>query len=135
MAILLKNISSLVTVNSDSALYKAGEQMQDIGEIKNGAMIVSDTIEWVGETSELADIISHYNIDKEIDLKGKTVLPGLVDSHTHVVFGGNRSAEFGKRLQGATYAEIAEAGGGIQTTVNATRKASVEELAEVGRNL
>lgn len=135
MAILLKNISSLVTVNSDSALYKVGEQMQDIGEIKNGAMIVSDVIEWVGETSELADIITHYNIDKEIDLKGKTVLPGLVDSHTHVVFGGNRSAEFGKRLRGATYAEIAEAGGGIQTTVNATRRASVEELAEVGRGL
>lgn len=135
MAILFKNISSLVTVNSDSALYKLGEQMQDIGEIKNGAMIVSDIIEWVGETSDLADIIAHYNIDKEIDLKGKTVLPGLVDSHTHVVFGGNRSAEFGKRLRGATYVEIAEAGGGIQTTVNATRKASVEELAEVGRSL
>ncbi|MFA7326807.1 MAG: imidazolonepropionase [Candidatus Kapaibacterium sp.] len=135
MAILFKNISSLVTVNSDGALYKIGEQMQDIGEIKNGAMIVSDVIEWIGETSDLVDIISSYDIDKEIDLKGKTVLPGLVDSHTHVVFGGNRSAEFGKRLRGATYAEIAEAGGGIQTTVNATRKASIEELAEVGRNL
>lgn len=135
MAILLKNISSLVTVNSDGALYKIGEQMQDIGEIKNGAMIVSDVIEWIGETSDLGNIIAHYNIEKDIDLKGKTVLPGLVDSHTHVVFGGNRSAEFGKRLRGATYAEIAEAGGGIQTTVNATRKASIEELAEVGRNL
>jgi imidazolonepropionase len=135
MSILFKNINSLVTVNSDGALYKVGEQMQDIGEIKNGAMIVSDVIEWIGETSDLGDIISHYNIDQEIDLKGKTVLPGLVDSHTHVVFGGNRSAEFGMRLRGATYAEIAEAGGGIQTTVNATRKASVEELAEVGRKL
>ena len=135
MAILFKNISSLVTVNSDGALYKIGEQMQDIGEIRNGAMIVSDVIEWIGETSDLADVISHYSIDKEIDLKGKTVLPGLVDSHTHIVFGGNRSAEFGRRLRGATYAQIAEAGGGIQTTVNATRKASLEELAEVGRNL
>jgi imidazolonepropionase len=135
MSILFKNINSLVTVNSEGALYKVGEQMQDIGEIKNGAMIVSDVIEWIGETSDLGDIISHYNIDQEIDLKGKTVLPGLVDSHTHVVFGGNRSAEFGMRLRGATYAEIAEAGGGIQTTVNATRKASVEELAEVGRGL
>lgn len=135
MSILFKNINSLVTVNSEGALYKVGEQMQDIGEIKNGAMIVSDVIEWIGETSDLGDIISHYNIDQEIDLKGKTILPGLVDSHTHVVFGGNRSAEFGMRLRGATYAEIAEAGGGIQTTVNATRKASVEELAEVGRGL
>ena len=135
MAIIIKNISSLVTVNSESALYKIGEQMQDIGEIKNGAMIVSDVIEWIGETSDLGDIISRYNIDQEIDLKGKTVLPGLVDSHTHIVFGGNRSAEFGQRLRGATYAEIAEAGGGIQTTVNATRNASVDELAEVGRGL
>lgn len=135
MAILFKNISSLVTVDSNGELFKVGEQMQDIGEIKNGAMIVSDVIEWIGETEELADIISSYNIEKEIDLEGKTVLPGFVDSHTHIVFGGNRSAEFGMRLRGATYGEIAEAGGGIQTTVNATRNATIEELSEVGRNL
>lgn len=135
MAILFKNISSLVTVDSNGELFKVGEQMQDIGEIKNGAMIVSDIIEWIGQTDELAHIISSYSIEKEIDLKGKTVLPGFVDSHTHIVFGGNRSAEFGMRLRGATYAEIAEAGGGIQTTVNATRNATIEELSEVGRKL
>ena len=135
MAILFKNISSLVTVDAKGDLFKVGEQMQDVGEIKNGAMIVSDIIEWIGETEELSQIQSSYQIDKEIDLKGKSVLPGFVDSHTHIVFGGNRSAEFGKRLRGATYTEIAAAGGGIQTTVNATRNASIEELAEVGRNL
>lgn len=135
MAILFKNISSLVTVDAKGDLFKVGEQMQDVGEIKNGAMIVSDIIEWIGETEELSQIQSSYQIDKEIDLKGKTVLPGFVDSHTHIVFGGNRSAEFGKRLRGATYTEIAAAGGGIQTTVNATRNASIEELAEVGRSL
>lgn len=135
MAILFKNISSLVTVDSKGDLFKIGEQMQNVGEIKNGAMIVTDVIEWIGETGKLSEIQSSYNIDKEIDLKGKTILPGFVDSHTHIVFGGNRSAEFGMRLRGATYAEIAAAGGGIQTTVNATRKASIEELAEVGKNL
>lgn len=135
MAILFKNISSLVTVDSNGDLFKFGEQMQEVGEIKNGAMIVSDVIEWIGETNQVAEIQSSYKIDKEIDLKGKTVLPGFVDSHTHIVFGGNRSAEFGERLRGATYTEIAAAGGGIQTTVNATRNASIEELAEVGKNL
>jgi imidazolonepropionase len=135
MSILLKNISSLVTANANGKLYKVGSEMQDVSEIKDGAIIVSETIEWVGSSEDLPHIATNYNIEKEIDLRGKTVLPGLVDSHTHIVFGGNRSAEFGKRLRGATYEEIALAGGGIQTTVNATRSASLEELTQIGTNL
>lgn len=135
MTILFKNISSLVTVNNNGKLFKVGSEMKDVGEIRNGAIIVTDKIEWVGKTEDIALEIENFTIEKEIDLTGKTLLPGLVDSHTHIVFGGNRSAEFGKRLRGATYEEIAKAGGGIQTTVNATRNASLEELVENGSKL
>ncbi|MFO4630708.1 imidazolonepropionase, partial [Pseudomonas protegens] len=62
------------------------------------------------------------------DLAGAWVTPGFIDCHTHTVFGGNRSGEFEQRLQGVSYAEIAAAGGGIASTVRATRAATEEEL-------
>ncbi len=135
MAILFKDISSLVTVDNAGMEYKVGSDMQSVGEINNGAMVVTDKVEWVGKTEDVGSVIDEYQIDREVSLNGKTVLPGFVDSHTHIVFGGNRSSEFGMRLRGATYEEIAAAGGGIQNTVKATRNASIEELASVGEKL
>ena len=63
-----------------------------------------------------------------IDLKGRLVTPGLIDCHTHIVHGGNRANEFEMRLNGASYQEVSEAGGGIVSTVSKTREASEEEL-------
>jgi imidazolonepropionase len=134
---LFINISSLVTVAANGAKYKSGIEMQNIGEIKDGAILFEDKIEWVG-TSEEAKLFINFqqiNPNQIYDLKGKTVLPGFVDSHTHIIFAGNRSDEFARRLRGATYQEIASEGGGILKTMNATRKASVEELVENGKNL
>lgn len=130
MRIFLKDIDSLVTVFSNNLPIKKGKAMQEIGEIKNGAIIFSDNIENVGTTQELEEYIekNKVEISKTISGKGKTVLPGFVDSHTHIVFSGNRSSEFARRLRGATYQEIANEGGGIITTMNATRLASQEEL-------
>jgi len=68
-----------------------------------------------------------------IDLKGALITPGFIDCHTHLVFGGNRSAEWEKRLSGASYSQVAAEGGGINTTVRATREASVAELCASGR--
>jgi imidazolonepropionase len=68
-----------------------------------------------------------------VDLPGHTLLPGLIDCHTHLVFGGNRAGEFERRLEGASYEAIARAGGGIRSTVKATRLASLEELVEQAR--
>lgn len=94
--------------------------------IENGA-IASDRgkIVYAGSTAEA--LTSYPNAEK-INAKGKVVLPGFVDPHTHLIFAGDRSQEFLKRLQGATYQEIAASGGGILSTVRATRKATPEEL-------
>ncbi|KPB94527.1 imidazolonepropionase [Pseudomonas syringae group genomosp. 3] len=93
--------------------------------IENAAIVTSGAlIEWIGPHADLIEP-EHDNC---IDLGGAWVTPGLIDCHTHTVFGGNRSGEFEQRLQGVSYAEIAAAGGGIASTVRATRAASEDEL-------
>ncbi|KPY85604.1 imidazolonepropionase [Pseudomonas syringae pv. tagetis] len=93
--------------------------------IEDAAIVTSGAlIEWIGPQAELVEP-EHDNC---IDLGGAWVTPGLIDCHTHTVFGGNRSGEFEQRLQGVSYADIAAAGGGIASTVRATRAASEDEL-------
>ena len=93
--------------------------------IENGAIAVSGgQILWIGPDADCPDY--PHAIEHEFD--GGIITPGLVDCHTHLVFGGNRSAEFEQRLNGVSYAEIAAAGGGILSSVNATRAASEDEL-------
>lgn len=135
--ILFRNISSLVTVKSGNKGYKEGKEMQDIEEIKDAAIIFDEKIVWIGRDSEAEKCIAdnEYIINETRNLKGKTIMPGFVDSHTHIVFGGDRSEEFGLRMRGATYEEIAIAGGGIQNTVKATRDASFEDLYDKGKEL
>jgi len=101
------------------------------GWIERGALLVDDdVVSWIGEEGRLARGLS---IDAEHDLGGRLVTPGLVDCHTHLVYGGQRAREFEMRLQGATYEEIARSGGGIRSTVAATRAASETELFESAR--
>lgn len=93
--------------------------------IEDAAIVTSGAlIKWIGPQADLIEP-EHDNC---IDLGGAWVTPGLIDCHTHTVFGGNRSGEFEQRLQGVSYAEIAAAGGGIASTVRATRAASEDEL-------
>src|SRR3954469_14167685 len=100
------------------------------GAIENGAIGIQDgRIVRVGRRTELAGFQA-----KSVEaLHGAWVTPGLVDCHTHLVFGGNRAGEFEQRLEGASYEAIARAGGGIASTVKATRPASLEELVEQAR--
>lgn len=92
------------------------------GLLENGALLVAgDRIEWVGPATEAPDLPA-------TDLGGRLVTPGLIDCHTHLVYGGDRAMEFEMRLEGATYEEVARAGGGIVSTVAATRKASLDDL-------
>ncbi|UUQ67224.1 imidazolonepropionase [Pseudomonas fuscovaginae UPB0736] len=93
--------------------------------IEDAAIVtVASKIDWIGPRAELPAA----DYPQVNDLEGAWVTPGLVDCHTHTVFGGNRSGEFEQRLQGVSYAEIAAAGGGIASTVRATRAASEEQL-------
>jgi len=100
------------------------------GAIENGAVGIQDgRIVRVGRRTELAGFQA-----KSVEaLHGAWVTPGLVDCHTHSVFGGNRAGEFERRLEGASYEEIARSGGGIAATVKATRAASLDELVEASR--
>jgi imidazolonepropionase len=96
------------------------------GLIEDGAIAIADgRIVWAGPRAKL----SADNFDwEQRDLGGRLVTPGLIDCHTHIVFGGNRAMEFEMRLNGASYEEVARAGGGIVSTVTATRTASLEDL-------
>ncbi len=98
---------------------------QPYGAIDDGAILIADgRIAWVGPRDDLPD----HQVAETHRLDGRWVTPGLIDCHTHLVFGGDRSGEFEQRLQGATYEEIARAGGGIVSSVRATREASEEAL-------
>jgi imidazolonepropionase len=96
------------------------------GSIDRGALLVDGALLcWVGEEAALP---KHLKVDTEHDLAGALVTPGLVDCHTHLVYAGDRAREFEMRLEGATYEEVARAGGGIRSTVAATRAAADETL-------
>ena len=98
------------------------------GLVERGALLVDDDVlEWVGAESELPRELAKL-VDQEHDLGGALATPGLVDCHTHLVYGGQRAREFELRLNGASYEEIARAGGGIRSTVGATRAASDDAL-------
>lgn len=115
-ATLLTN-AKLATMEPEGAAY---------GLIEHGALVTeSGKIAWCGPAADLPSGFSNLPAD---DLGGRLVTPGLIDCHTHVVFGGNRAREFEMRLEGASYEEVARAGGGIVSTVRATREAGEAEL-------
>ncbi|MEN3027384.1 MAG: imidazolonepropionase [Chlorobiota bacterium] len=130
MALLVTNIGQLVTVRAEGARVKVGEAMQELGIVHDAAMVVEERILWVGPKTEAYSLRSSGLLrwEAEWDVGGRVVIPGFVDAHTHMVFSGSRVEEYSRRLRGATYAEIAAAGGGIMTTVRAVRAASEEEL-------
>lgn len=127
---IFKNASQLVTPQG-SALKKGGE-MQDLSIIEGGCLITEKgRIKAVGGPEILEGVNeADYEV---VDCQGKTVLPGLVDSHTHFIFGGYREDEFNWRLNGDSYISIMERGGGIISTTRTTRAASLEDFLAVGR--
>ncbi|MGI6508779.1 MAG: imidazolonepropionase [Saccharofermentanales bacterium] len=154
--LVIENAAELVTPIGRSALF--GRDMAKLHVIKDGAVLCrDDEIIAVGTTSDIEKTLIEHMCDpwsiirsqgqfektptdykykditvERIDASGKTVLPGYVDPHTHFIFGGYRQDEFQMRLQGATYMEIMEAGGGIASTNKATREATEEQLYEAG---
>ena len=131
MDLLIENASQIVTCHSRGRKFKAGKHQSEIGLLKNASVYIeSGRIKWLGK--KLPPSIKRKNV-KKIDGTGKTVLPGLIDSHTHLVFAGSRADEYSMRIKGSTYEEIAKAGGGIISTVKAVRKASKDELKKLAR--
>lgn len=111
----------MLLTNATLATMDAG-----YGLVQDGAIAIEgERIAWAGRAGDLPD---GFRGQPETDLEGRLVTPGLVDCHTHIVHGGNRAREFEMRLEGATYEEIARAGGGIVSTVAATRAAGEAEL-------
>jgi imidazolonepropionase len=133
--LLITHAAELVTCSGFAA--KKGRAMSDLGIIADGAVAIEGgTITRVGTTAEVVAWLTASGRDRTgfdtIDASGRSVLPGFVDSHTHLVFGGDRAEEFAWRLQGESYMEILARGGGILSTVRATRTAGTDVLIRSG---
>jgi imidazolonepropionase len=128
---IIRNASQLICVAAGRERVKRSEALRDLTIIPYGAVVISDgAIQWVGSTPDLPPIPPDAEV---LDASGKVILPGLVDTHTHLVFAGSREDEFEQRLQGKTYQEITAGGGGINATVQQVRRASKEELKAATR--
>jgi imidazolonepropionase len=133
--LIIKNASEVVTCSGFIA--KKGAEMSELGIIADGAVVIEQgKISRVGGTTDVMAELKTSGKDlsgfETIDASGKAVLPGFVDSHTHLVFGGYRADEYTWRLKGDSYMDILQRGGGILSTVRATRSASRWELVEAG---
>jgi imidazolonepropionase len=125
--LLIHSAAQLVTCASPDGA-KRGAAMRELGIVPDGAVAVKDgRIVAVGKTD---DLIEAWEGEEEIDARGRVVCPGFVDPHTHAVFAGDRVDEFERRIKGESYQQIAAAGGGILSTVRATRAATVPTLVQ-----
>ncbi|MBT4889789.1 MAG: imidazolonepropionase, partial [Rhodospirillales bacterium] len=121
-----ENTDILITDVHLATMEGSGDDL--LGKVDDAALAVcAGNISWLGPISKLPSEIKN-NAKQIIEADGRWITPGLVDCHSHVIYGGNRAGEFAMRLEGASYAEIARAGGGIVSTVSATRAASLDEL-------
>jgi imidazolonepropionase len=128
---VIVNIGQLVTL-AGPARPRAGNELRELGLIADAALLVEEgRIVAAGSYAELRDKIPPHAVT--VDAEGRCVTPGFVDAHTHFVFAGSRAAEFEQRIAGATYQEIAAAGGGILRTVALTRAATEDELLSEAR--
>ena len=128
MKTLLFNPSTIVTVNTSGKNFKRGKELSDISCLHEYSIVIEDDL--------IKDLLPTSSVDKNkfdkiIDVTGKTVLPGLVECHTHTAFAGTRADEFRQKLSGVGYEEIAKKDGGINTTVTAVRSSSFEELVSI----
>ena len=132
--LIVEGAAELVTLAGPASRPRLRDEMRDLGILRRGALAARrGKIVWVGPTADLLTAVRPLAFCKLIDATGKTVMPGLVDPHTHLVFAGSRENEFALRIQGKTYQEIAAAGGGIHATVAATRAAHKADLKDAAR--
>ena len=136
--LLIEDASELITLAADipgngAAGPRVGSSMRNLAIISGGSVAAFDgRIVAIGKTHEVRGKVNLTSNAQVIDAKGKVVLPGFVDSHTHLVFAGSREEEFIQRAEGKTYLEILGSGGGILSTVRATRDATHSHLLALG---
>ena len=131
--LLVEHAAELLTLAGSNDRPHTGPALRDLGIVADGAIAAEDgQLVVVGPTSQVRDSVRLDAGATIIDASGCVVLPGFVDPHTHVIFAGSRADEFEARLRGATYLEIAAAGGGILRTVAATRAADEDTLVRLG---
>jgi imidazolonepropionase len=123
--LLITNIKQLVQVEENPSVWKAGKDMQDIGILNNAWLLISNGIITDFGTGSHPEVNTEYQI---IDATNKLVLPTFVDSHTHIVYAGNREEEWVDRISGLSYEAIAEKGGGILNSAKKLQNTSEEEL-------
>lgn len=121
--LLIHNASQLLTLAGGP---QRGADLGNLGIISDGAVLIDN--EMIAAVGTSTDLLEKYPNTSRLDARGKVVMPGFVDPHTHLVWAGDRSAEFEMRLQGKTYMQIMAAGGGILSSLKATRTASLDEL-------
>lgn len=126
MVTLIKNIKELIGCRNDSLLLLRGEQMSSTGIIKNAFLVIDGGI--IKSYGKMEELDCDVRFDSVIDAAEKTVMPAFVDSHTHIVYGSSRELEFEDRINGLTYEQIAERGGGILNSAQITHSMSEKEL-------
>lgn len=132
--VVVRGASQLVTVRGP-AHPRRGEEMRQLGIIPNGSMIIRDgRIDHIGPTTRIDNLVSARGA-RVLDAEGRVVMPGFVDSHTHLVCGPPRLDDYEKRIEGESYQQIAAAGGGIQWTMNAVRKTRAADLEMQARRI
>lgn len=125
---LLTNFSQIVTCDTQGINFKRGTALSEINALENHSILIEDgLIKDIVPDSSLNKIES----DQKINFHGKTILPGLIDCHTHTAFAGSRANEFRQKIAGLHYEEIAKKGGGILTTVNAVRNSTLTDLVDL----
>lgn len=134
MGILLKNISTLLTLQGAAAKQGRRIKEEDLSLLQQAAIVIEkDKIAWVGPQKKLPREFARKKTLRDYDMKGRTVLPGFIECHTHLIFSGDRAAEFEMRNQGVSYQEIAAKGGGILSTMKKTRASSLNDLVKTGQ--
>ena len=131
MKVLIINIKELIQVRDIGILKVSGKEMNELPTIKNAYLLIEDDL--IADYGEMKNCPS-IKVDSTIDSKGKMVLPSWCDSHTHIVYAGNREQEFVDRINGMTYEEIANRGGGILNSATKLKETSEEELYNQSKN-
>ncbi|MCU1229164.1 MAG: hutI [Acidobacteria bacterium] len=127
MALLIRNLSQIATPAGSAP--KRGRKLRELVTYEKSVIVVREgRFAYIGPENDIDDAVRE-TITEDFDARGATAIPGFIDSHTHIPFAGYRESEFNRRLSGETYSDIAASGGGIASTVRATRAASEEELS------